>query len=278
MDYKTIQLFDHVLFTKLKLSEPMHVAAPMPENESCFTYIFEGENVLFSENSASFAVENQTILAKCGNYFSRIIPKTNNGLFYSITVHFHKRVLEKIYANNPPAFLTDTSQRDPKNAIKIASNAIIKDYFESVQTFFDHATGLSEEMLIHKLKEIILLLSNIDENAVKEIMGALFQKRNFDFKEVIETHICSEISINELAQLTNRSLSTFKRDFQALYNETPNNYIIRKRLERTATMFKISDEPISQIAFDSGFKSLSHFNRIFKAKYKMTPTAFRKNL
>ncbi len=277
MDYQTIQLFDRVLFTKLKLREPMHVGAPMPQNESCFTYIFEGENLIFFENGAAKANANQAILAKCGNYFSRIIPKINGGEFYSITVHFHKDVLTKIYSTTPPDFLKNTYSDTGKNATTIGTKAIIKSYFESVRTFFDHQSELTEDILALKLKEIILLLSNLKDKNVASIMANLFHYRTFEFKEVIEAHICSEISIAELAQLTNRSLSTFKRDFFAIYNETPSNYIVGRRLERAAKLFKISDDTVSQIVFDSGFKSLSHFNRIFKAKYNMTPTVYRNN-
>ena len=112
---------------------------------------------------------------------------------------------------------------------------MIKQYFEGVLHLFQHPTLVSEEILVLKLKEIILLLLHSEEAPqVRLIMQALFSKRTYDFKEVVETHICSPLSLEELASLTNLSLSSFRRTFKEIYGEPPGKYLIQRRVEMVA--------------------------------------------
>ena len=83
------------------------------------------------------------------------------------------------------------------------------------------------------------------------------------------------LGIVELATLCNRSLSSFKRDFKKQFNETPNRWLIRNRLEYAAGILRSTPYDITRISFESGFNNLSHFSRIFKNKYKKSPTDFR---
>jgi AraC-like DNA-binding protein len=46
---------------------------------------------------------------------------------------------------------------------------------------------------------------------------------------------------------------------------TPHQYVLRSRLHRAAVRLRLSDEPISAIAFDAGFNDLSHFQPPFQA-------------
>ena len=85
------------------------------------------------------------------------------------------------------------------------------------------------------------------------------------------------MKVEELSQQTNLSISSFKREFVKLYNDTPANYIKIRKLEKAAELLLISDERISDIAFSCGFKDLSNFTKSFHEKYQTTPTNYRLN-
>lgn len=112
---------------------------------------------------------------------------------------------------------------------------------------------------------------------VIDIVRSLFSERVFSFKEIIDAHICLPVSVQNLAQLTNMSLSTFKKEFKNIYNSTPSVYIIDKRTEKVANLLKLSNEPISEIGYQCGFNSLSHLSRVFKSQYGVSPTENRLN-
>ena len=55
------------------------------------------------------------------------------------------------------------------------------------------------------------------------------------------------------------------------------NYLNDYRLSMAARTLLSSDDNIIDIAADCGYDNLSYFNRIFKKKYGVTPSAYRKS-
>ena len=163
--------------------------------------------------------------------------------------------------------------------VQMAASELVKKYFEGVVHLFNNKAAASEEILILKLKEIIqLLLQTKNSTQITQIMSSLFSERTFSFKEVVEAYIAEPVSVEELAQLTNNSLSSFKREFKKIYATTPSTYIIDKRAEKVANLLKVSDESISNIGYQCGFTSPAHLSRVFKTKYGVTPSTYRLNL
>ncbi len=109
------------------------------------------------------------------------------------------------------------------------------------------------------------------------MVRSLFSERTFSFKEVIDAHICLPMTVENLAQLTNTSISAFKKEFKRIYNSTPSAYIIDKRIENVANRLKMSDDSISNIGYQCGFSSSSHLSRVFKTKYGISPSKYRLN-
>jgi AraC-like DNA-binding protein len=77
-------------------------------------------------------------------------------------------------------------------------------------------------------------------------------------------------SVNELAQLTGRSLSAFKRDFYEVFETTPHQWLLRKKIELAYHLLHVEKMKASNIYFMLGFNELSHFSAAFK---KMTGVA-----
>ncbi len=67
------------------------------------------------------------------------------------------------------------------------------------------------------------------------------------------------------------------RVFKEIMGMTMTDYLNKKRLEIAANMLVCSYQQVVKISTDLGFSSVSYFNKIFKAKYGLTPIQFRKN-
>lgn len=83
------------------------------------------------------------------------------------------------------------------------------------------------------------------------------------------------MTIEQLADKNNLSVSSFKREFAKIYNDTPANYIKNKKLEKAAELLLISDVRITDIAFECGFNDLATFTKSFSDKFHITPTNYR---
>jgi AraC-like DNA-binding protein len=192
-----------------------------------------------------------------------------------VAIHFFPDVLIKLFSDTPPEFLFTDRSNIEVDMTYIDSDEIISHYIKSISLLFDNPVLTNESILELKLKEIILILSKIDSTGVNQILNNLFNPTTVVFKDVIEAHLYSSLSVEDLASLTNNSLTSFKRKFKEIYGTSPAQYVKNKRLEKAANLLKITDQSISDISFICAFNDLAHFSNSFKSKYNLTPSEYR---
>ena len=73
-----------------------------------------------------------------------------------------------------------------------------------------------------------------------------------------------ELTMEEMAHYTGRSLATFKRDFKKISDLTPEKWLIRKRLEVAYALMKEGGKKVVDVYAEVGFKNPSHFSTAFK--------------
>ena len=94
--------------------------------------------------------------------------------------------------------------------------------------------------------------------------------------QIMEANFCYNLGLEDFAKLSHRSLSTFKRDFQKHFNQSPGKWLLQKRLDYSAVLLKNPALNVSQVALDCGFQDLSHFSRAFKEKFGVSPANYRR--
>ncbi|PKP48989.1 MAG: AraC family transcriptional regulator [Bacteroidetes bacterium HGW-Bacteroidetes-1] len=277
LEHKNYNLFGKMIFEKTILKPPFQKSTSMP-NEACFFYIIEGIGETISETEKIQLPSKEAVLMKCGNYITKMLPSKTSNTFQTIAVHFHPEILKKIYENDLPMFLKNPVTGAQTGMSKVKSTILITKYIESLLFYFENPELVNEDLLVLKLKEIILLLTQTDDSqAINLILSGLFSPTTYSFTQIIDAHIFSDLSLENLALLTKLSLSTFKREFKRIYKDSPANYIRNKRLEKAAELLVISTERITDIAYDTGFNDLAHFSKCFQEKYGASPSAFRLN-
>lgn len=92
----------------------------------------------------------------------------------------------------------------------------------------------------------------------------------------VEQHFAEPITIDDMAKLLGYSQSHFMKFFRENMGTSFIAWLDRYRLSMAARMLTLTDAGILQISTDSGYSSLSYFNRSFKARYGMTPSQYRK--
>lgn len=278
IEHKTIDLWARPLFTWVTMETPMQQVVSLP-SEACFAYIMEGDNHSLSVKPEVKAEAGQVILSLCGYTVGRMLSEQEKGRVSTVVVHFHTELLKKAYQNEPPTFWKELETPVVQFIVQMAASELVKRYFEGLIYLFEYREAVSEEILILKLKELIALLMQTESSPqILQIMRSLFSERTFSLKEVVDAHICTPATVENLAALTNHSLSSFKREFKRIYGDTPASYIMDKRAEKVAGLLSVSDDSISHIGYDCGFTSPAHLSRVFKNKYGVTPSEYRLNL
>jgi transcriptional regulator GlxA family with amidase domain len=70
--------------------------------------------------------------------------------------------------------------------------------------------------------------------------------------------------IHRLAQVSAVSAAHFARAFNAAFGVPPHRYLLARRIERAVALLRDTDLPITEVAFQTGWKSLGTFGRIFR--------------
>lgn len=92
----------------------------------------------------------------------------------------------------------------------------------------------------------------------------------------ITNHYTEKIKLSELSKLSGLSGTHFRRLFEKALGKSPVQYLTQVRVAMASAELKQSRKPISMIAYESGFTTLSSFNRHFKKQTGMSPREWRK--
>lgn len=199
--------------------------------------------------------------------------------FQSLMLFFSKKVAQDLIEQISGYFskhIKDVTSMK-KEAIKIIPhNTDIETIFSSIAAYSNGESPFICELLKLKFTELIyLLLDSPHQRLILSFLLDAARGENPSISSVIESNLYSSATINQLAVLSERSLSSFKREFSLQYGEPPRSWIRKKKLERAAYLLDTSDKTIEEIAEASGFVSGPHFARLFKEYYQFTPSEYR---
>jgi AraC-like DNA-binding protein/ligand-binding sensor protein len=94
----------------------------------------------------------------------------------------------------------------------------------------------------------------------------------------IAEHQEDDLSLNEVAKAVNMSAFYFCKMFKQATGLTFTDYLARIRVEKVKNMLLDPHKRISEVAFATGFQSLSQFNRVFRKVAGEAPTTYRERI
>jgi AraC-like DNA-binding protein/ligand-binding sensor protein len=97
-------------------------------------------------------------------------------------------------------------------------------------------------------------------------------------KEFIHEHQTEELTLGIVAKAVNTSTFYFCKMFKKVTGINYTDYLSRVRIEKSKNLLLNPNLRVSEIAFEVGFQSLTHFNRVFKKILGQSPTEYRTQL
>ena len=97
-------------------------------------------------------------------------------------------------------------------------------------------------------------------------------------KKIIAESGEKSLSLDEIAKALNVSTFYFCKMFKKATGLTFTDYLARTRIERAKVLLLNPNIRVSEAAYDSGFSSITHFNRVFKRVNGKSPSAYRAQL
>lgn len=109
---------------------------------------------------------------------------------------------------------------------------------------------------------------NLNKESETDRMNKVYEYVMLNFRQ--------KISLEEVAALTNMSLSSFSRYFKSRVNKSFSDFLAEIRIDYACKLLHEETINISQVGYESGFNTLSNFNRQFKEVTGQTPLQYRK--
>jgi len=135
-----------------------------------------------------------------------------------------------------------------------------------------------------KHESVVRLLAIFAQHLAMISNQVLVQHRNTEppvitrAKEYILEHQAEDLSLGQVAKAVNTSTFYFCKMFKKATGINFTDYLSRVRIEKSKNLLLNPNLRVSEIAFEVGFQSLTHFNRVFKKILGQSPTQYRAQL
>jgi len=245
---------------------------------------FIAEHLFFylANGTMSGYYDNRNYILKSGEYgivrknrLGRLDSSKENHRAEKIIFVFDELFLKAFQEKHKPTLIKFKSDEP---FIALSNNEFIPNLIRSLTPYFNEQGQMDKAFFDVKREELLLILLQLQP----KLSGIFFDygiPGKIDLEEFMERNYKFNVSLDRFAYLTGRSLSAFKRDFKTIFNETPNRWLVQKRLQAAYFLIGNKHEKPSQIYQDLGFEALSHFTFAFKRRFGLTPTELteRKN-
>ncbi len=181
------------------------------------------------------------------------------------------------YTENPDKSLYSTFgliQNDLAESRVYPISMPIRIALQQLLDFYEHS---SLEALFYTGK-ILEIWASVYERLSRKASDAKFAANIERAKEILESDYTNPPTMEELARLVGMSLPHFKRIFKQTTGITAYRFLRQKRMEFALALLADLSKNISEIADVTGYKSKSHFSKIFLEHYGVPPSFFRKNI
>ncbi|WEK17717.1 MAG: AraC family transcriptional regulator [Candidatus Pedobacter colombiensis] len=246
-------------------------------------YIIKGEGVRFIGDNISNFIPGEMILLgenlphtwRCKDEYFQGNPDLH---VEAMVIQFLPDCLGKYLLNLPEAYLIPKLFEKAKSGMVISGKA--KDKLAELMKSSIEATNLDRIII---LLSILKTLAETDEyDTIVTGKNTFYQSNESETIRINKictytmTNYKNDITLEEIASLSNLSITSFCRYFKLMTKKTYYDFLIEIRVSH-ACRFLIEDKlPTEMICFDCGFNNVSNFYRHFKKVTGMTPMDYKR--
>lgn len=193
--------------------------------------------------------------------------------------HQHEGAFEKIVIILDEPFLKGFAERysfkgirtdDKDSILNIKEDTVLKSYIKSLEPYYKGESQIEGAFANIKREELLMILLNNDPTLANMFFDFGIPGK-IDLKEFMYRNFRFNISLEKFAFLSGRSLSTFKREFKAVFGATPGQWLTKKRLDEAYFLIRNQKQKPATLYQELGFEDLSHFSFAFKKEFGQTP-------
>jgi AraC-like DNA-binding protein len=237
-----------------------------------FVYVLDGKKVWHTAQGSHELAKNSCVFVRKGaSIVEQFFDAEFCVLIFFVSDEFICETLRsRVYTPLKP------NEKYPP-VIPVHTDETLAAFMHSMLPYFSRNPQPDKSLLELKFRELLLNITDnrYNHEALAYFCSLLHEPSAVSLRKIMEDNFCFNLKLEEYAQLCNRSLSAFKRDFQKTYGMTPGKWLLERRLAHARLLLLNPNFAVSEIAYDSGFENLSHFSRAFREQYGLSPVAYR---
>lgn len=244
-------------------------------SESYFIYVISGKKVFHTAGKSFELIPGMSVFIRKGGYFMERFEDDFKIMEIFYSEEYISQVIKEIRIKLPSV----SRELPPLELVtNIQTNPSLQACYDSLLPYFSLSPAPSEYLLELKFREFLLnVLLDSDNKGILNYLNQTSENYRPSIQQVVEENYMHNLSLEDYARLSCRSLASFKREFNDFYKESPGKWLVNKKLDYSKMLLQSTNKSIGDIAFESGFENNSHFSRVFKEKFQVAPVAFRKN-
>jgi len=201
----------------------------------------------------------------------------NNKNIREITIQFHNDLFEE-------KFLARRIMKPIKDMFAAASHGILFS-LDTTRLVMPRLLKVSKLDGMDYFIELLSLMYDLAYSRNQRLLSSsTVQRETFEnsdklktLYEYVQENYKNKITLEEMSQMLNMSSVSFNRFMKKRTGKTFVGYLNDVRIGYASRWLIEKDLSISEIAYDTGFKSIANFNRVFQKEKRSTPTQFRKD-
>ena len=279
-------LTDPAYFKQLAVKDGLLVNYQCPQMEDWadlyshlnhIIYTTGGKKLLASPGKSYLLTEGKLVFLKKGairhGKFFNVDWRT---IVFCVPDNYLQQLFQEYRAQSP---LYSTSSPAEDVVIELSTNNTTHAYFYGLLPYFTQQPPPLENLLELKCRELVFnIFSHPGNTEILAYLKSISDCSKPPLAEIMEANYLYNLSLEELAKISQRSLTVFKKDFAEIFHSTPGKWLLQKRLDYARLLIASSQKNVNEIVYESGFESTTHFSRVFKERFGMAPLKYRKQL
>ena len=257
---ETVQVYDYC--SSKEISKQQIIL-----NQNTFSFLIEGNKEVIFDNSDLSIDNSKFLIMKSGHcLMTEKLSEIKN--YRSILLFFTNETLSKFIQKFE---LNNIEKKEYKSVYSFEYDKFIKRFVDSLIDISKLSKTVQKKIIEVKFEEIMLYLIELHGSHILHSLTSNNDNLTQNFTRTVESNQLKKLTLKELAFLCNMSVSTFKREFEKIYSESPIKWFQNKRLEHAYYLLNQKHKKSSEIYFEVGYENLSSFIQAYKSKYNKTP-------
>lgn len=198
-------------------------------------------------------------------------PTSKGEPFVGLFLHLDADFLKRVRKEQRIAVPAESSRITRQTVFQLPRHPFMESLFESLIKYFNADEYPSPELMESKLREAVFVLLQLRPMLTPVLFD--FEKQwKINVGEFMEQNFRSDLTVEQFAHYTGRSLTAFKHEFDEIFHLTPQRWLTKRRLIEAKRLMLEEHQPASEVYLHVGFKNLSHFSTAFKKEYGFPPS------